>query len=126
VSEREPSQAEVQQAEPEAYEPMEVAVRVEGPVRAQTLPATSYTDRTFDLDATTAVRVAPRDPRRSVLLMTPAAAVWIGPVQSAAKVTVGGLLVANTPVYHRHTEEVWAIAATGSTTLSVHEEFWTE
>jgi hypothetical protein len=126
MSEREPSQAEVQQTEPEVYLPQEVPVRVEGPVRAQALPATSYTDRTFELDALTAVRVAPRDPRRAVLLMTPAAAVWIGPVQSAAKVNVGGLLVANVPVYHRHTEEVWAIAATGTTTLSVHEEFWTE
>jgi hypothetical protein len=126
MSQREPTQAEVQQAEAEYIPLQEVPVKIEGPVRAQTLPATSYTDRTFDLDATNAIRVAPRDPRRSVLLMTPAAAVWIGPVQSAAKVNVGGLLVANVPVYHRHTEEVWAVAATGTTTLSVHEEFWTE
>jgi hypothetical protein len=127
LSERDPTQTEVDQVEPEAFEEYQVVtVKVAGPVRAQTLPATAYADHTYDLDAVTAVKVANRDPRRSYLHFIASAASWVGPVQSAAKTNVGGKIPANIIVPAYHTEEIWAIAETGTAVITVHEEFWTE
>jgi hypothetical protein len=127
MSEREPNTAEVHQVEAEYVEDLiEVPVRIEGPVRAQVLPATSWTAVTYELTATDSIKVVNRDARRSRFTLVAAADAWIGAVQSQAKANVGGLVPANVPIEQRHTEEVWAIADTGTTTLTVLEEYWTE
>lgn len=125
MSDREPDITEVHQAEAEYAEDLrEVPVRIEGPVRAQVLPATSWTAITYELTATDSIKIANRDPRRSRITLIPAAEIWIGAVQSQAKANVGGSLPANVPVVQQHTEEIWAIADTTTTTLTVLEEFW--
>lgn len=127
MTERDPSIAEVHQVEAEDIPKLaEVPVRIEGPVRSQLLPATSWTAVTHELTATEAIKVVNRDARRSRFTLIPAAQIWIGVVQSQAKPNVGGSLPANVPVEQRHTEEVWALANTGTTTLTVLEEYWTE
>jgi hypothetical protein len=128
MSEREPSTAEVQQAEPEAFaeDYQVVTVKVAGPVRAQQLPSTSYADHTADLDAVTAVKIASRDPRRAYMHFIASATCWVGPVQSAAKQNVGGKIPSGIVVPNYHTEEVWGIAEAGTATITVHEEYWTD
>jgi hypothetical protein len=123
---REPSQAEVQQAEPEAFMPAEVPVKVEGPVRAQILPPTTWAVRSFEVDNLEAQKIVNRDPRRARVLVTAQAVVWIGPAQATAKVSVGFRLPAATVLELLHTEEVWVIADTGTTTVSISESYWTE
>jgi hypothetical protein len=126
VSERDPSQAEIDQVEPEVYAPMEVPVKVEGPIRAQLLPATAFTATTRALTATEAIKVASRDVRRSRVVLIASATVWIGVNQMQAKQNVGGSLPANVPVEMRHTEDIYAIADAATPTLTVIEEFWTD
>jgi hypothetical protein len=130
MTERDPSMAEVHQVEAEDIPKLaEVPVRIEGPVRAQTLPATSWSARSYELSATEAVRVARRDARRKrgvITVVTQAA--WLGPSQSAAKSGVGYRMgaAATSIIEFTHTEEIWAIGDTAGSILSIFEEYWTE
>jgi hypothetical protein len=126
VTEREPSKTEVDQVEPEAYLPMDIAVRVEGPVRAQPLPAQQWGVRTFEVPVLPAVRISAHNPRRSRLLIVASALAWIGPVETTAKANVGLRVPASTPMELTHLEDVWAAADTGTAIISVSEEYWAD
>lgn len=130
MTEREPTQAEVQQAEPEAFaEDLQVVpVKMVGPVRSQQMPATSWNARSFSLDPNVAVKIADRDPRKvRVSIIAQGADAWIGESQAKAKVNVGvQVALGGAERNFYHTEEIWAIAATGTSVLSIAEEYWTE
>lgn len=125
MSEREPTEVEVHQVEPEAYGPTDIPVRVEGPVRSQSLPYQGWAIRTYDL-ATTPSKVANRDTRRGRIMLIASALCWAGNVETQAKANVGVRIPAGIVVPFMHGEEMWAAADTGTASLSISEEFWTE
>jgi hypothetical protein len=125
MSEREPTEVEVHQVEAEAYGGTDIPVRVEGVVRAQSLPYQGWALRTYDL-TTTSVKIANRDTRRGRIVIVASALCWIGNVETQAKPNVGFRVPSGIIVPFMHGEEVWAAADTGTASISVSEEFWTE
>lgn len=125
MSDREPTEAEIHQTEPEFYMPAEVPVRVEGPIRAQVLPRQGWAIRTIELSVTP-TKLVGREPRRGRVLLVASALSWVGNVETQAKANVGFRVPASIPVEFSHTEEIWGVADTGTATISVSEEFWTE
>jgi hypothetical protein len=125
---REPSQSEVYQSESDVPGMIEVPVRVEGPVRAQALPAESWAVAFYELSTTEATRVARRDPRRKRAVITVATQLaWIGPTQSGCRPNVGYRMgaAATSTIEITHTEEIWAMADTAGSLLSILVEYWT-
>lgn len=129
MSEREPSQAEVDQVEPEAFaeDLRTVTVKVSGPVRSQLMPAQIWSVRNYELTATQATKIANRDPKRQQLKVSNQGIIWIAPVEMGAKQNVGFRIpILSAPNDFFHTEEVWAISDSGTTSVSVSEAYWTE
>jgi len=127
VSETEPTVHEVEASEvPDA---VSVPVQVQGPIRVQPLPATSWSAHHFELSATQATKIAQADPRRSRAIITVATqAAWIGPSQQQAANGLGYRqgAAATSTLELRHNNEIWAIADTAGALLSIIEEYWTD
>jgi hypothetical protein len=127
MSEHQPDTSEVIQQEDVPLQT--VPVQVEGPVRSQTLPATSWSARHYETDDGEAIKIARRDPRRiRLMLQTFSLNHWIGENQQKARTSVGFIVPGGAFRELYHTEEVWAIVASGggSDGISVIEEYWTD
>jgi hypothetical protein len=128
LSEGYSTQSEVQQTEPEAYEPMEVPVRVEGPVDVRVLPAVAWTCNRFDVsDATGPIKAISRNQfRKRVLMHSPDPFHYGSSQAQVASRNTSGFAGANVPIELTHTEEIWLNCEPADTaSVTVNEEMWT-
>lgn len=119
-----PTVGEIVQEQPPAADPP-VAVQIVGPVRSQALSRVSAGIRARTLDATTPVRLLTADPSRAVArLITNTDAILIA--GSAPELISGapGTIPAALVVEFTAADEVWAMAASGTATVTVVQERW--
>lgn len=121
---------EVVQAE-EVYDPTRpINVTVCGPVQTRELPAKTPGYKTEQaVGATVAVKLLPFEPRRKAgLVMAISQDVWLSGSQAGAMAGAAGAIriPALIPWPVDHMEEVWAMAVSGATDISVQSSYWTE
>jgi hypothetical protein len=128
MTDRVPDMQEVHQSFEDEPNIREVPVKIIGPVDAQALPAQAWSTRSYELTTAEPTRVARRDPRRKrAVIGVVTQAAWIGTSQANAKVNVGYRMgaAATSVIELTHTEEIWAVADTAGSILSILEEYWT-
>lgn len=128
MTDRVPDMQAVHQSYSDEPNIKEVPVRVENPVGVQALPAEAWATRSYELSTTEPTKVARRDPRRKrAVISVVTQAAWIGTSQSIAKVSVGYRMgaAATSVIELTHCEEIWAVADTAGSILSIIEEYWT-
>jgi hypothetical protein len=129
MTDRYPSEAETHQVEAEAMLPVEVPVRVEGPVDMRSLPAVAWFPTRYELsDATGPIKASSRNPyRRRLTLHSETSGFFYGSSQSqVAGRSTAPFIAQNVVVVLEHTEEVWiGNIAAQSPVVSVVEEMWT-
>lgn len=103
-----------------------IPVEVTEPVRSIALPGKRTTFYTVsDVTATTGVQLLGRDPRRKhATIIGLAQDVILGSTQSNA--LNGARIPAVVPFVISSMDEVWAVAVTSTTDISVIVEFWSE
>ena len=104
-----------------------VTVRLDTPVRTQDMPRKAGWTRQYAVGAVTPVRVAPADHRRAcVTLMSVGANMLVAIGQAATNDPLGHMALwpQNLPLPIRASVEVWVLAATGTTQVSVVAEQW--
>lgn len=126
MSSADPTGSEIQQSE--LRDVPAVPVRVEGPVRVQTMPAIIASFRLivvpFDGQAH---QILKKDPRRARVFMRGLAGLaWLGTVESQATSRQGFELSAQVNLEMRHGDEVWAMADTVDVRISIMQELWAE
>lgn len=128
MTERDPTQEELDQREPADLQA--VPVRIEGPVRSQQLPAQTWAAKTIELTDDETIRVLNRDPRRKrAYLLSNDGATWIGASQAGTlnvgfRLPDGGLDGLGLEL--THSEEVWAVADGNTSNLRMVVEYWAE
>ena len=121
---------EIVQAEEPTYDTRPVAVSVCGPVETRELPARQVGYKTEQgVGTVVAVRLLPLEPRRKAALICAVSQdVWLASSQAGAMAGASGAIrvPAVVPWPVDHMEEVWAMAVTGTTDISVQSSYWTE
>jgi hypothetical protein len=118
--------AEVTQNDMQMASIQVVPVDVRGPVQTRELPAVAAGYIQLQV-GTTAVRILPADPRRkSCTLWSDTTNIRMGMTQAQAASSGAATWLANVPLMITHTNEVWAVVATGTTTnVNLFIEGWT-
>lgn len=126
---REPTEAEVHQVEAEAMPPIEVPVRVEGPVEVRLLPAVAWTVTRYQVSDTTGpIKAVGRNPyRKRALLQSQTKGFFYGNSHEQVRTrSTAGYSEFGIPVELTHTEEIWINnVATETPDVTVNEEMWT-
>lgn len=125
-----PDPEEIVQAE-EAYDSARpIPVTVCGPIQTRELPAKAPGYRTEPgVGASVAVKLMAFEPRRKAgLVMAISQDVWLSSSQAGAMAGASGAIriPAVIPWPIDHMEEVWAMAVTGTTDISVQSSYWSE
>ena len=125
-----PEPEEIVQAEEDGYPVQPIPMTVCGPVQTRELPAKAPGYRTEqNLGASVAVKLLPFEPRRKAgLIMAVSQDVWLSGSQAGAMAGAAGAIriPALIPWPIDHMEEVWAMAVTGTTDVSVQSSYWSE
>lgn len=121
---------EIVQAE-EPYAPaLPIAVSQCGPVQTRELPARTAGYRTEQgVGGTVAVRLLTFEPRRkAALVMAVGQDIWLSGSQAGAMAAAAGAIrvPASVPWPIDHLEEVWAMAVTGTTDISIQSSYWSD
>jgi hypothetical protein len=122
--ELQPTPEEIQLEEPDTLRIQPVPVSVEGTVVAQIAGSRVGTSRSIPLGTTPEV-ILPADPRRRRAVLLADAAARFG-TRDDVDADYGFMLYAFVPVELTHVDEVWARSDSGTVTLSVLVEEWTE
>jgi hypothetical protein len=110
---------------PETIVPVPVAV--DGLVQTQRVGASSWSANNYSVTSTTPVQIAQPQAARSYMLIESSGVAYIGRSESEARGKTGyklGVAAGNEQFPMRHREEVWAMADSGTVTISVYQEFW--
>jgi hypothetical protein len=119
----EPTAAEVEQAE---ITIPAVAVKVEGLVRTQELPAVHAYFGSVAVGNTQPIKLINADPKRKRLLLSNVGArVWIGRSSGDALSKACFQMIAPDMIDMENQEELWVMADTGNTVVSYCAEVWT-
>jgi len=120
-----PTGSEIQQEETPEYPA--IRVQVEGPVKAQLVPALNASMFNRVVTAGAPVQILKKDPRRSrVFLRGIGGTVWLGNVESQATMHTGFQLSATVNIEMFHGDEVWAQADTVDVVVSILQEMWAD
>lgn len=120
-----PDDLEVLQAENNGPEPA-VLVHVEGPIRNQQMPNKQGATRTRSSVGTTPIRLLTADHRRASFKLMSIGGNMLFAFNSAAAADPSAMATwpQNVQYAGTHDGEVWAAAATGTTSISVVTEYW--
>jgi hypothetical protein len=129
MTERYPTESEVNQVEPEVIPPAEVPVRIEGPVEVRALPAVAWFATRYEISDTTGpIKASSRNPyRKRLLLHSETSGFYYGSSQSQVQGrSTAPFIVQDVVIELTHTEEVWInnIGAQAPV-VSIIEEMWT-
>lgn len=114
-----------QERTPEEIVP--VPVTIDGPVPMQPIGAAGWAANNYQVTSTTPVQIAQPQAARSFMVIETSGVAYLGRSESEARGKTGyklGLASVNEQFSMRHREEVWAMADTGTVTISVYQEFW--
>ncbi len=106
-----------------------VKVQVEGPVRTQDLPATSWAvELVQPTDSTGALKLVHADPRRKrVIVMSTSGSFYMAPTQAQANIRLAAHLAQNTSFVFTHRDEIWVNNEPGGAPdISAVVELWTD
>lgn len=119
---------DVLEHEPEVIRNIDpIPVAVAGPVRVQDTGALDWSSHTFSVGATDTVQILQAHPMRSRVVFEVATQdLYIGRTEAEARSKSGGKINASAgkTLELRIRTDVWAIAASGTSVVSVFEEFW--
>jgi hypothetical protein len=102
-----------------------VPVVVPGPVRVQTLPSPVWAMVSYAGVTTSAIQLLSGEPRRRKATILGGAAIRVGPTAASADAQAAPW-PANIPLEMTHDGEIWARADTGTVSIMVLVEYWTE
>lgn len=122
----EPRPPEIMGEEPDVRMIPPVPVSVEGPIRTIEQGVTSWSGRYYAVTGTQAIQIADAQPRRvRLVLEVSGQLVHIGSTSEEARTLTGFRVGANgakqMPMFHKG--ELWAFAPSGTSDVSVYQEF---
>ena len=118
--------ATVDDVQQQEYDGPAIPVRIADPVEVQPLPARAGAPQTISVDNVTPEKLCTADPKRSRLVISADAVVWLGTDQTeCASRTRAFRLPANQAVPFSAQDQWWAVADTGAgASVSILTEQW--
>lgn len=115
----------VDDVQQQVYDGPAIPVRIADPVAVQPLPSRAGSTESRTVDDVTPVKLCTADPRRSRLLISSDAVVYVAPLAEDARSRTRAFRLPANQAVPFHAQDMWyAVADTGTAEVSVLTEQW--